>query len=229
MLLLLFSWNSAKSDVTIANFQDDYLAGVLDGQTRVQRSADGWNYMSGANASLGNASTYTNLTWSTPRLQYDNGGTTPIVYGSPPDVRLGLSDTSNVILAYTIQSGEEGFISIASSQIRVRSGAAITYSIFVDNTQIGTSVTLPSVDFNGPFSSFNTDLGYLNANQTVYVTVGTGSTNQIAQINYSLVNVPEPSTYILCGMSTAVLAAMMYFHTRRKQRERLALIAASAE
>lgn len=41
--------------------------------------------------------------------------------------------------------------------------------------------------------------------------------------------VPEPGTYILCAMSTTVLAAMIFFRRRRQQRERLRLAAVSAE
>ena len=52
---------------------------------------------------------------------------------------------------------------------------------------------------------------------------------QMYGISGVLTVVPEPGTFILCGMSTTVLAAMMFFRWRREQRERLRLAAVSAE
>ena len=69
---------------------------------------------------------------------------------------------SNVILAYTLQAGEQGYISIANSSFLTPGGSGTNYSIFVDNTQIGSTVSVNA----GTTTSFNQGLGYLNAGQT---------------------------------------------------------------
>ncbi len=220
-LFFLSSWNLAKSEVVIANFQADYLAGTTAGQTRPQRSADGWNYMQNASGSIGNSANYTSLVWATGTSQYlptSTGPSVPAVWFDAGKTKVHPGDGSvHSILAYTVQAGEAGISRIASSSIYVpgSSSNGITYSIFVDNTQIGTTTTLAK-QTNG---SFNVSLGSLSVGQTVYVAVGNNGSagSDTTEINFQILStVPEPGTLLLGGIAAACGGGGVWWKRRRR-------------
>ena len=104
---------------------------------------------------------YTAMTWSGSAWQA-GANAIPSVFVNGT-VRVHPADINqNVILAYTLQAGEQGYISIANSSFLTPGGSGTNYSIFVDNTQIGSTVSVNA----GTTTSFNQGLGYLNAGQT---------------------------------------------------------------
>jgi len=140
---------------------------------------------------------YTAMTWSGSAWQA-GANAIPSVFVNGT-VRVHPADINqNVILAYTLQAGEQGYISIANSSFLTPGGSGTNYSIFVDNTQIGSTVSVNA----GTTTSSNQDLGYLNAGQTVYVMVGPGGdqSSDETQIALEIVSaVPEPGTLLLGG------------------------------
>ena len=95
------------------------------------------------------------------------------------------------------------------------SSNGITYSIFVDNTQIGTTTTLAK-QTNG---SFNVSLGSLSVGQTVYVAVGNNGAagSDTTEINFQILStVPEPGTLLLGGIAAACGGGGVWWKRRRR-------------
>jgi len=114
------------------------------------------------------------------------------------------------IIAYTIQAGEEGDISIAGSSLakyRVDGTGAngVDLDIYVNDSLIG---ALSKDGFQSlTASNFDGSLGTLSAGDTVYVTIGNNGNdvNDASIIDFQLVSVPEPSAALLGGLGMLAL------------------------
>jgi hypothetical protein len=115
------------------------------------------------------------------------------------------------IIAYTIQSGEAGTVSIANSSFAklttaTSSGAnGVDLDIYVNDTLIGALSkngfqSLTAADFDG-------SLGDLSVGDTVYVTIGNNGNDAFdaSVIDFQLVSIPEPSSALLGGLGMLAL------------------------
>lgn len=114
------------------------------------------------------------------------------------------------IIAYTIQAGEAGTVSIANSTLaKYRtdgSGAnGVDLDIYVNDTLIG---ALSKNGFQSlTASDFNGSLGDLVVGDTVYITIGNNGNdvNDASIIDFQLVSIPEPSAALLGGLGFLAL------------------------
>jgi hypothetical protein len=224
----------------VASFQADYVAGTTAGQTRAERSADGWNYMTNTAGALGTASNYTSLLWNpTAVLDGKTGGYT-ITSGTYPtpttDIYTGLfaNGVGHVgkgstqpasgginryaIAAYTIQTGEAGALSLNNGVVTTT--ASTTYPL---NVQVYVNNDLKQ-NYSGVNSSatlnFSGSLGSLIAGDTVYVAVGptTADFGGHFNLNFEIASVPEPGTLVLFTVGT-ITCALGALRKRRKTTE----------
>jgi hypothetical protein len=115
------------------------------------------------------------------------------------------------IIAYTIQAGEAGTVSIANSSFAklttdTGSGAnGVDLDIYVNDTLIGALSKNGFQDLAA--SSFDGSLGDLTVGDTVYVTIGNNGNDSFdaSIIDFQLVSVPEPSAALLGGLGVLVL------------------------
>lgn len=115
------------------------------------------------------------------------------------------------IIAYTIQAGEEGIVSIANSSFAklttaTTSGAnGVDLDIYVNDTLIGALSKNGFQDLTA--SSFDGSLGTLSAGDTVYVTIGNNGNDAFdaSVIDFQLVTIPEPSSALLGGLGVLAL------------------------
>jgi hypothetical protein len=123
----------------------------------------------------------------------------------------GLVGDIRGIIAYTIQSGEAGTVSIANSSfakltVATTSGAnGVDLDIYVNDTLIG---ALSKDGFQSlTASNFDGSLGDLSVGDTVYVTIGNNGNDSFdaSVIDFQLVSVPEPSAALLGGLGMLAL------------------------
>jgi len=224
----------------VASFQADYVAGTTTGQTRAERSADGWNYMTNSGGAIGTASNYTSLVWNpTAILDRKTGGYTidsgayPLI---PPDTYVGLfadgvghvgkgstqPDPGGInryaIAAYTIQTGEAGALSLSNGVVTTTADTdnPLNVRVYVNNVlkQDYSEVT-SSAELN-----FSGSLGSLIAGDTVYVAVGptTADFGGHFNLNFEIASVPEPGTLVLFTVGT-ITCALGALRKRRKTTE----------
>ena len=186
--LLAMGWGSlAAAQTTIADFAGDYLAGKSAGQSRAERSADGWNYLWNSEGKIGTAAHYSKLAWNANTGQYCTDSSVTTLPASEPGSFLfftpsnghtgrGKDDGNSIhydrfaIAAYTIQSGEIGQISITDSSLKVDDshGNGVELRVYVNDTLKNKFIQAGGAD---P-SSFNVPLGSLKVGDTVYVAFG---------------------------------------------------------
>jgi hypothetical protein len=115
------------------------------------------------------------------------------------------------IIAYTIQAGEAGTISIINSSfakltVATGSGAnGVDLDIFVNDTLVG---ALSKNGFQSlTASNFNGSLGNLSVGDTIYVTIGNNGNDAFdaSVIDFQLESVPEPSAALLGGLGLLAL------------------------
>ena len=188
---LAMSAQAHVANVTIADFNGDYVPGA-QGQTRVEASADGWNYMwnDGAHdwgGPIGMASKYETLKYCSASLRYTPTGAYPAYYPGyyvyinstggmtgEGTQQIGTSD-SFVIAAYTVQDDEAGDVSIAESSFGVPAAASngVELRVYVNDT-LKTSFVQAG---GASASSFDISLGSLAVGDTVYVAAGPNGIN----------------------------------------------------
>ncbi len=156
ILTLILAGGFTRADI-VARYQTDYVASSTAGQTRTDRSADGWNYQWNSAGAIGTASNYSNLVWNTTAtLDGQTGGYTANSSQYPevstanyvglfangvghPGVGSGQPGSGGIdryaIAAYTIQTGEAGSATL-SDGVLSNTGSAVDLSIYVNNTLI---------------------------------------------------------------------------------------------
>lgn len=184
----------------------------------------GWEYLRNT-AAIGNDANYTTLVWDAGNGFYDLDGT--LFPAAGPDYTLfaaggvlhpgqgtaqGQAFDGFVILAYTIQAGEAGYVSlvngtIAGNDANGAGGASNGWEIqiYVGNVQSGATVAVPwSLSATG----FSQSLGTLNVGDTVYVAVGPGGSHlyDSATVGFQLERVPEPGASGLVGVGLLAMS-----------------------
>jgi hypothetical protein len=225
------------SAAVIANFNAEFPVSTLGGANPyggTETPAAGWNYMWNPTGVIGTASAYQSLvtntfstgTWfpafggaspmytNVGNLKFNDGGQGNFQFGrvSKTSFHPGLWASGTVgdirgIIAYTIQSGEAGTVSIANSSFAnlAASVNGVDLDIYVNDTLMG------GFSKNGYISlaasSFDGSLGNLVVGDTVYVTIGNNGNdvNDASIIDFQLVSVPEPSAALLGGLGVLVL------------------------
>jgi len=217
----------------VASFQADYVAGTTAGQTRAERSADGWNYMSNTGGAIGTAANYTSLVWNPNTDVITSGGgytlnSSSYPYNSnyvgilsggtghpgPGTLNSGSEGISRyAIAAYTIQSGEAGTLTLNNGSISTTATYPEDLRIYVNNTLINSYTVSKSSTTN-----FSNALGNLNVGDTVYVAVGAGTDHIYGkfQLDYQIASVPEPGTLVLFTVGTITCALGALRKKRRK-------------
>ncbi|NQT41280.1 MAG: autotransporter-associated beta strand repeat-containing protein, partial [Planctomycetes bacterium] len=192
----------------VADYVGDFLPGTVNGQTRPVVAADGWDYMWNAGGVIGTAAgNYSSLPWWSGQNQYnfDGAGNLPranpaayvnlIGTGGHPGrgVNQGGVVDRYAIAAYTIQPGENGFLSIDNSSFSVAGGGSngVDLRVYVNDTLM-TDFIAPGAGGAIPFDMV---LGTLNAGDTVYVAAGPNLTdgNDAFGLGYQLVTTADPS------------------------------------
>ncbi len=208
-LFLVLGWgNLAAAETTIADFTGDFLPGASAGQTRNQRSADGWNYLWNLNGEIGAAANYSKLAWNPLLGQYCADSSITKVPASEPGAFVFLTSVSGhpgrgkndgnsinydrfAIAAYTIQSGKNGQISISGSSFKVDDahGNGVELRVYVNDTLKTKFIQAAGADA----SSFNMPLGMLKVGDTVYVAFGPNGVDTFDgfSMKFKLVKSPE--------------------------------------
>jgi hypothetical protein len=194
----------------------------------------GWKYQWTAAGKSGNSATYGTLWWSDVAGAYNTTGAATPVWTSGkghPDDYLSLAawgghpgqPNYNVVASYTIQAddGAGQFRIINSSimkgdAITSKGEDGLTLAVYVNNTLIGKSQTVPT---SGAALNFDRDLGTLNIGDTVYVIIGAGANQNydlfhmfdftiqklmpVATMLASVSSVPEPTGALQLGLAMA--------------------------
>jgi hypothetical protein len=229
------------SAAVIANFNAEFPVSTLGGANPyggTETPAAGWNYMWNPTGVIGTASAYQSLvtntfstgTWfpafggaspmytNVGNLKFNDGGQGNFQFGrvSKTSFHPGLWASGTVgdirgIIAYTIQAGEAGTVSIANSSFAklttdTGSGAnGVDLDIYVNDTLMS---SFSKDGFNDlTASDFDGSLGDLSVGDTVYVTIGNNGNDSFdaSIIDFQLVSVPEPSAALLGGLGVLVL------------------------
>ncbi len=230
---------SASAD-TIACLHTDYLAGT-QGQTRVDVSADGWDYLFNPNGNtIGNRAGYESLKYNSSDV--DHGGIAGawdaytcggIIPGSPPyasygslyvkanaETGFGMTGpvaSNYIILAYTVQPTEGGQISITNSSVGLwdTTNAAMDVRVYVDGTLKSSAVFTGSGTGN-----FDGSLGVVNVGQTIYVALGTteykGQGNIGGGFDFTLERTALPEPTSMAILATAVMGLLAYAWRKRR-------------
>ena len=107
-----------------------------------------------------------------PSLKYD------VVYVHPGQPAAKASDSIDhyVVIAYTMQPGEAGNVSIAESVLkRTKEGDVGKVKLYVNDRLVGEDL------FSGRDAcSFDTSLGHLKVGDTIYIALGPGEHSAIA-------------------------------------------------
>ena len=204
--LLAFGLAMSAQASVIADFQVDYVFTHEDGKTRVEASADGWDYMWNENGAIGTATNYASLVqdddwWSDP---YCATATFPCPWpayvlnigptGGHPGAGTGQGYDPEyfAITAYTVQAGEAGLVSITDSSFGVGSvdSNGVDFRVYVNDTLKTSFVQAGGAAASG----FDAALGYLNVGDTVYVAAGPNGNlnNDSFTLSYKLESSPVP-------------------------------------
>jgi len=220
MLVVVFITTSSSVSGIIADFVDDYPAfnGTGPAYDGTETPTTGWDYMWNPLGVLADSANYQSLVPNTvgtdPQFgapQWTNVGNVAFNDTGQGNFRYGRVSTGTVhpgvvssdyrsIMAYTIQPGEEGNISISGSSLRKynTSGNGVDLDIYVNDTLIG------PLSINGYNSTtatnFDGSLGSLSVGDTVYVTLGHNSNpgSDASIIDFSLFSgaTPGPSVFL---------------------------------
>ncbi|MDY0170786.1 MAG: autotransporter-associated beta strand repeat-containing protein, partial [Thermoguttaceae bacterium] len=188
MATLAVSGSPALAAV-IADYRVDYLQGTENGQTRVERSADGWDYMWNATGAIGTAaSNYASLKASGTTYNFDGGSPLPRAYpagwvllnstGGHPGTGINQGSPAQgadrfAIAAYEVQAGEAGLVQITNGTLGVGSfsSGGVELRVYVNDTPV-TRFVQPGGSSGTGAGAFNVALGQLSAGDKVYVAIG---------------------------------------------------------
>lgn len=236
-LLSLAIGTGSTSAAVIADFGAEYPTSTLGANkpfAGTETPAAGWSYMWNPTGTIGTASAYQALVPNTFNAFPGFGGTNPMFTNigniafndtTAPDTQGNfafgrVSKTSfhpgifatgkdyRGIIAYTIQPGEAGTVSIENSsfaKLVTSASDGVDLDIYVNDTLMS---AFSKDGFNSlTASDFNGGLGNLVVGDTVYVTIGIdeNSNNDASIINFQLVSVPEPSATLLGGLGMLAL------------------------
>ena len=187
------------SAAVIADFGAEFPVSALGaGQpySGTETKAAGWNYMWNPTGVIGTASTYQALVpnkiatfppdasggsypmyTNVNNVAFNAAGQLDFVWGrialtSVHPGKINGSEDNRAIIAYTIQAGEAGTVSIANSSFAKLSpnGTGVDLDIYVNNTLMG---AFSKNAFNSTTAeSFDGTLGDLSVGDTVYFTIG---------------------------------------------------------
>lgn len=188
----------------------------------------GWQYLRNTGP-IGTSAGYVPLLWDGSLAWYD---VTPgIMPANPPawgdytllnataahpgpGVAQGETQDRYLVLAYTIQPGEEGAIELVNGSLVGRDPAGEFFSngwdvrTFVGDSEVGTALLF---DWSSSPSAFGRSLGNLNAGETVYLALGPRGSHlyDSAALDFTLTStpVPEPASAALAIGIAAVLGA----------------------
>lgn len=231
MFALALGAGSATAAV-IADFSAEFPTSTLGaGQpfSGSESPSAGWNYMWNPTGAIGTASSYQSLVTNTIATFPGFGGTSPMftnvgnvafnnagqgnyqfgrvaLTSFHPGVFVSGTDYRGII-AYTIQAGEAGTVSITNSsfaKLVTTSSNGVDLDIYVNDTLMG---AFSKDGFNGTSSNFNGSLGTLSVGDTVYVMIGNNGNgnNDASVIDFQLESVPEPSAALLGGLGLLAL------------------------
>ena len=225
------------SAAVIADFAAEFPTSTLGaGQpfSGSETKAAGWNYLWNPTGVIGTASAYQALALNTVNTfpAAIGGGTSPM-FTNIGNVAFNAVGQGNYqfgrvaltafhpgkfvsgtdyrgIIAYTIQTGEAGTVSIANSSLakyRIDGTGAngVDLDIYVNDTLMG---SFSKDGFQSlTASNFDGSLGNLSVGDTVYVTIGNNDNdvNDASVINFQLVSIPEPSAALLGGLGMLAL------------------------
>lgn len=217
LLSLAIFAGSASAQVVIADFSAEFpvpAAGpAFDGS---ETPATGWDFMWNPDGVVGVAANYQSLVPNTVATWPGFGGVSPmftnlgnVAFNSTTqeNFRFGRISLKSIhgagqvpgtgdyraIVAYTIQPGEEGHISIANSsyaKLVTTSSNGVDIDIYVNDTLRG---ALSKNGFNSTTATdVNGSLGNLAAGDTVYITIGDNNdpNNDSGVIDFQLVSGP---------------------------------------
>lgn len=220
-------WKAAAMAAGLAwlpNLGQAAIIADLNGDFSAVTFPAGWEYLR-TTAAIGNDANYTALVWDAGNGFYDLDGT--LFPAAGPDYSLfaaggvlhpgrgtaqGQAFDGFVILAYTIQAGEAGYVSVVNGTIEGNDGNGAggasngwEIQIYVGNVQAGATAVVP---WSLASTGFSQGLGTLNVGDTVYVAVGPRGSHlyDSATVGFQLERVPEPGALGLVGLG---LAAMM--------------------
>lgn len=223
-VLTLAGPSSFSSASIIADFNDDFQSPT---------PSAGWAYLyNGTNKTVGDSSGYVSLVWCAGQNKYRSNANYPSTWTRPAanagvganyvSTALGAAEGSwseenprldhYTILAYTIQAGEAGIVSIVNSTVSVnaqswQSGVDMDLKVYVNDTLKYSLDTLvkyvEGAGDNVVSNTFDVAMGQLNVGDTVYVCLGPKGNSYrdyTATFDFSLDMVPEPTTVILLGL-----------------------------
>ena len=187
----------------------------------------GWSYLRNT-AVIGNATDYTPLLWDAGQSAYDVTGSgfpapgpnfTNIRPGgvSHPGRGTAQGDAFNgyLILAYTIQPGEQGLVTLVNGSIRGNNpsgagGASNGWDLrfYIGNSQQGSSLIVP---WSSASAQFSQTFGQLGVGETIYVALGPNGSflfdGTVLGFQLDSTPVPEPQTGYLIAFGLLAAGA----------------------
>lgn len=217
--------HASTSAVAIADLDADFTANTFP---------PGWQYLRNT-GEIDVAPAYAPLLWDTANGRYDvtaSGFPAPgedftaiaLDYKHPgPGTVQGAAFDRYLVAAYTIQSGEQGSISLVNGSLAGidpggANGASNGWEVrtFVGSAQVGSSLLLP---WSSSAASFSASLGNLAIGDTIYVALGPNGSHlfDAAAFNFQLTTtpVPEPNGAALLALG---LAALGFWVQQRRSR-----------
>jgi hypothetical protein len=222
---------STSAQVVIADFSAEFpvpeVGPAFDGS---ETPATGWDYLWNPDGVVGVSANYQSLVPNTVLIWPGFGGVSPM-FTYLGDVAFNSTDQGNfrfgrislasihpsgsvpgtgdyrAIVAYTIQEGEEGHITIANSsyaKLVATASNGVDIDIYVNDTLRG---ALSKNGFNSlTAADFNGSLGNLAVGDTVYITIGDNNdpNNDSGVIDFQLVSGP-PIGYVPWSVTNLVL------------------------
>lgn len=206
-----------QASVIIADHSLDY--GVPPGAT-------GWSYLWSEAGVIGTSSNYQNLQLNTVASMPDIYGvssTGSFPWSGPLGFYWNYISAAQIhpgpgggftILAYQVQSGEQGRVDFAGSfrgvdPLGAQSSDGWQVMVYVNDALVPTSsIVVPWTDVT---QTYNYDLGHLNAGDTVYFAVNSNVLDwyDTAAINMVLTSdIPEPATFALVGAGVLLVGLL---------------------
>jgi len=212
-LLILTSITSLAHAAVIADHQADFSATTPD---------TGWAYLwNPTNFTIGTSANYIPLLTNGGGYTTDGNGVNNgqidsafLQIGGPgihPGSGTGEATDGNdhaAIIAYTVQAGEEGSLSIINSSA-LRSGQfgpdGTFISVYLNDIFIDSVEVPKSADGINPGSAlFDFNIGNAAIGDTVYIAVGAGTgagQDGLNSFGFQIDSIPEPSSALLLGLS----------------------------